>query len=69
VSVDDDGIFHVAGAMIDNLIRGVVLSDTESASYFHRRLNKSGVIKSLRDIGLENGSTVEIAGTTFEWQD
>jgi len=69
VSCDEEGIFHVTGPMIDNLIRGVVLSDTESASYFHRRLQKSGVIKELRNIGLENGATVEIAGTTFEWQD
>jgi len=63
------GIFHVLGPMIDNLIRGVVLSDTESAAYFHRRLNKSGVIDALKNAGMQQGDTIQIADTQFTWED
>jgi len=64
-----DGVFHVLGPMIDNLIRGVVLSDTESAAYFHRRLEKSGAIAALRDAGMQQGDTVQVASTQFIWED
>jgi GTP-binding protein len=69
VRVTGEGIFIVDGPMIENLIRGVVLSDTESRAYFYRRLQKSGVIKSLKDIGMTDGDTVSIADTEFIWED
>jgi GTP-binding protein len=69
VFVDDSGVYNAKGALIDNLIRGIVLSDTESASYFHRRLDKSGVIAALRDLGMQDGDTVQIADTQFTWKD
>ena len=64
-----DGVYVVSGALVDNLSRGVVLSDTESTSYFHRRLEQSGVIRALRDAGMVDGDTVQIGTTEFVWQD
>jgi len=61
--------FTVTGPLIDNLIRGVVLSDTESNNYFQKRLIDSGVISALREKGLKNGDTVCIADMEFEWVD
>jgi GTP-binding protein len=69
VTAENDGSFTVKGAMVDNLVRGVVLSDTESAAYFMRRLEKSGAITALKDVGMKNGDTVRIADTEFEWTD
>ena len=69
VDVDDYGLFHVTGPMVDNLIRGVVLTDTESRAYFHRRLQKSGVVDALRELGLCDGDEVQIANMRFEWWD
>jgi GTP-binding protein len=69
VDVDAQGIFHVVGPMIDNLTRGVFLDDTESARYFHKRLEKSGVIDELKKLGLSDGDTVQIGGTQFDWQE
>jgi GTP-binding protein len=69
VSKAADGTFVVSGAMIDNLVRGVVLSDTESASYFHRRLEQSGVIAALLAAGMSNGDVVRVADVEFEWYD
>jgi len=64
---DDKARFTVTGPLIDNLIRGVVLSDTESNAYFQRRLRDSGVIAALREKGLQNGDTVRVADVEFEW--
>jgi len=70
VDRDDDGVrFVVTGPLIDNLIRGVVLTDTESNAYFQRRLKDSGVIAAMRERGLQDGDTVRIADVEFEWVD
>ena len=65
----EEGVFVVSGPMVDNLIRGVVLSDTESAAYFHRRLESGGVIEELKRNGMKQGDTVKIADTSFIWTD
>ena len=62
-------LFTVTGPLVDNLIRGVVLSDTESNNYFQRRLLESGVIAAMRERGLKDGDTVCIADIEFEWVD
>lgn len=61
--------YYVKGPFIDNLIRGVVLSDTESNSYFQRRLVESGIIEALKNQGMKDGDTVHIADIEFEYID
>lgn len=62
-----NGEYAVTGPFIDNLIRGVVLQDTESNNYFQRQLVKYGVIEQLKAIGLVDGDTIQIAGHFFTY--
>jgi GTP-binding protein len=62
-----NGEFIVSGSFIDNLIRGVVLEDTESNNYFQRRLVQSGVIDKLKELGMREGDTIRILDHSFEY--
>jgi len=64
-----NGEFFVHGPLIDNLSRGVVLSDIESFHYFQRRLEQSGVVKELKQQGMKPGDTVHVGESEFEWVD
>lgn len=61
--------FEVSGGYIENLSRGVVLSDYVSFSYFQKRLKEDGVIEKLKEKGLKNGDLVHIKDITFEYFD
>lgn len=63
----DDGSFEVFGGRIENLVRGVVISDQFSFAYFQNRLNEMGVIDMLKEKGLKNGDTVIIKDISFEY--
>ena len=65
----DDGTYTVHGPMIDNLIRGVILTDVESNRYFQRRLEQSGAIAQMRELGMQDGDTVVVAEIEFEWRE
>ncbi len=65
----DDGSFEVFGGRIDNLVRGVVLSDQISFAYFQTRLKEMGVIDMLKEKGLKEGDTVTIKDITFEYME
>ena len=69
ISRNDDGSFNVAGGLIDNMIRGVVLSDEVSFAYFQKRLKEDGIIDKLKERGLKEGDTVHIKDITFEYLD
>ncbi len=64
-----NGTYQVSGPFIENLIRGVVLDDTESNRYFQRRLVQHGVIAELKNIGLVDGDTIQIAGHFFTYSE
>lgn len=65
----DAGTYEVVGGFIDNLIRGVVLSDERSNAYFQNALKKYGIIDKLKDAGMKNGDTVIIKDISFEWEE
>ena len=65
----DDGSFEVYGGRIENLARGVIVSDPHSFAYFQTRLKEMGVIDMLKEKGMKNGDTVIIKDLTFEYQD
>lgn len=69
VSRDANGAFLVSGGKIDELIRGVVLSDSQSFAYFQKRLKNDGVIDMLKNQGAKEGDTVRIKDITFEMVD
>lgn len=63
----DDGSFEVFGSRIDNLVRGVVLSDELSFAYFQTRLKEMGVIDMLKQRGMKEGDTVIIKDIEFDY--
>ena len=63
----DDGSFEVSGGRIENLARGVVISDQMSFAYFQTKLKEMGVIDMLKEKGLKEGDTVVIKDISFEY--
>ena len=63
----DETTYSVEGGFIDNLIRGVVLSDETSFAYFQNALKKFGIIDKLKESGLKEGDTVIIKDISFEY--
>ena len=63
----DDGSFVVSGGRIENLARGVVISDQRSFAYFQNKLKEMGVIDMLKENGMKQGDTVTIKDISFEY--
>ena len=63
----DDGSFEVYGGRIENLSRGVVISDEISFAYFQTKLKEMGVIDMLLERGMKEGDTVIIKDISFEY--
>lgn len=64
---NNDGSFEVFGGRIENLTRGVIISDPHSFAYFQTRLKEMGVIDMLLERGMKDGDTVIIKDITFEY--
>ncbi len=65
----DNQTYEVCGGLIDNMIRGVVLSDETSFAYFQNALKKFGIIDKLKEKGLNVGDTVIIKDISFEYEE
>ena len=65
----DNQTYEVKGGLIDNLIRGVVLSDELSFAYFQNALKKFGIIDKLKEYGMQDGDTVIIKDITFDYEE
>ena len=65
----DNQTYEVRGGLIDNLIRGVVLSDEQSFAYFQNALKKFGIIDKLKESGMVLGDTVIIKDISFEYEE
>lgn len=63
----NQNFYEVAGGYIDNLIRGIVLSDEVSNAYFQNKLKTSGIIDMLKEKGMKDGDTVKIADIEFDY--
>ena len=64
---NDDGSFEVFGGRIENLTRGVIISDPRSFAYFQTRLKEMGVIDMLIEKGMQDGDTVIIKDISFTY--
>ena len=67
VTRDTDGAFLVSGNSMDSLLDAVNFEDLESMRWFHRTLRASGVIERLREMGAQEGDTVRIGETEFDF--
>lgn len=69
VSLDEDGVYLVSGPSMESLLDAVNFEELESLRWFHRTLRASGVIDRLREMGAEEGDTVKIGETEFDFID
>lgn len=63
----DDGAFVISGSFVDRLLQSVNIYDSESLKYFHKVLEKRGIIQQLRDMGIEEGDIVRMNDFEFEF--
>lgn len=64
---DSDGAFVISGSFVDRLLQSVNINDSESLKYFHKVLEKRGIIQQLRDMGIEEGDIVRMNDFEFEF--
>ena len=65
VEVNEDGVYVVSGGKIDDLVRGIVLTDTQSFAYFQKRLKKDGIMDKIKEAGAKEGDDVMINNIMF----
>ena len=62
-----NGVYHVEGDWLEQLINSVNFGDRESVAFFQRILKQSGVIDALYAKGCEDGDTVNIYDVEFDF--
>ncbi|HEV2249913.1 MAG TPA: GTPase ObgE [Candidatus Limnocylindria bacterium] len=63
---EQDG-FRVRGDRVERLATGIDWESPDAAAYFQRLLQKNGIEKELRRLGVKHGDTVRIGTKDLEW--
>jgi len=63
----DDGVLVVRGPVVERMVAMTNLDSEDSVRWLHRRLERMGVLKALREAGAQHGDTVRIAETEFDF--
>jgi len=66
VKKERDG-YRVRGDRVERLATGIDWESPDAAAYFQLLLQKNGVEKELRRLGVRNGDTVRIGAKELEW--
>jgi len=66
VARDNEG-YRVAGGRVEQLARGLDWESPDAAAYFQRLLQRNGIEKELRRLGVKDGDTVRIGAKELEW--
>jgi GTP-binding protein len=66
VKKEKDG-FRVRGDRVERLATGIDWESPDAAAYFQLLLQKNGIEKELRRLGVKDGATVRIGGKELEW--
>jgi GTP-binding protein len=66
---DEEGVYIVEGSFVDRLLMSANIYDSESLKYFHKIIEKRGVIKELREMGIEDGDLVRMNDFEFEFME
>jgi GTP-binding protein len=66
VKKEQDG-FRVRGDRVERLATGIDWESPDAAAYFQLLLQKNGIEKELRRLGVGDGDTVRIGGKVLEW--
>ncbi|QNU68795.1 GTPase ObgE [Ruminiclostridium herbifermentans] len=63
----DNGVYVVEGNWLRKVLGSTNLDNYESLQYFQRALKKKGVIAALEEMGIQEGDTVRIYDTEFDY--
>ena len=63
---ETEGKFIVEGREVEKLAEKLDFSTEDAPAYFHRSLERKGVLSQLKDKGAKDGSIIEIGGKEFE---
>ncbi len=66
--VQDEGVWYVEGAWLEQLIANVNFGDYESRNWFDRQLRESGLFLRMEEMGVQDGDEVNLYGLEFEYQ-
>jgi GTP-binding protein len=66
VKKEQDG-FRVRGDRVERLATGIDWTSPDAAAYFQRMLQRNGIEKELRKLGVADGDTVRIGAKELEW--
>ena len=67
ITVVEDGYYLVEASWFPRVLKGIDTEDYESLQYMQRVLEKSGVFNALREKGIQEGDTVSIYDSEFEY--
>ena len=65
----EDRGFRVRGDRIERLAAGIDWDSGDASAYFHRLLQRSGVERRLRELGVKEGDSVRIGALELEWSE
>ena len=65
--VIENGVYYVEGEWLYNFMGQINFDDYESLNFFQRVLEKNRVFDRLREMGIEEGDTVNIYDFEFEF--
>jgi GTPase len=63
----EGGTYRVHGDRVERLASGLDWSSPDSAAYFQRLLQRNGIERELRRLGVRDGDTVRIGERELEW--
>ncbi len=63
----EDGVYVVEGNWVRKVLGSTNMSNYESLQYFQRALKRKGVIAALEEMGIQEGDTVRILDTEFDY--
>lgn len=65
--IKEDNTFIVSGKWVRKIMGSVNVNDSESLQYFQKIMKKKGVIRTLEEMGMNEGDTVRIGNIEFEY--
>ncbi|MEG0642122.1 MAG: GTPase ObgE [Clostridium sp.] len=69
IEIDEEGVYVVSGTLVERLLLQVNIYDSESIKYFHRTLERRGIIAKLKQMGINDNDLVRMDDFEFEFLD
>lgn len=67
IEIDEEGVYVITGSLVDRLLLQVNIYDSESIKYFHRTLDRRGVVAKLKEMGIKDNDLVRMDDFEFEF--